>query len=118
RDTVDYIDNYDGKYCEPLVLPSKFPNLLVNGSDGIAVGMATEIPPHNLRDVCAGLIAVIENPDLSLPALLEHIPGPDFPSGGIICGRQGIIDGYRTGRGKITVRARCEVVEGKRAQII
>jgi DNA gyrase subunit A len=118
KETVDFIPNYDGKYREPLVLPSRVPNLLVNGSDGIAVGMATEIPPHNLREVCNGLIAVIDNPDISLAALLEHIPGPDFPSGGIIRGRQGIIDGYRTGRGKISVRARCEVVEGKRAQII
>jgi DNA gyrase subunit A len=118
RETVDFIPNYDGKYREPLVLPCRVPNLLLNGSDGIAVGMATEIPPHNLREVCAGLIALIENPDISLAGLLEHIPGPDFPSGGIIRGREGIIAGYREGRGKITVRARCEIVEGKRAQII
>src|SRR5205807_2070907 len=77
RDTVDFIDNYDGKYREPLVLPSKFPNLLVNGSDGIAVGMATDIPPHNLREVCNGLIALIDNPDLTLAELIEIIPGPD-----------------------------------------
>jgi DNA gyrase subunit A len=118
RETVDFIPNYDGKYREPLVLPCRVPNLLVNGSDGIAVGMATEIPPHNLREVCAGLIALIENPDISLAGLLEHIPGPDLPSGGIVRGRDGIIAGYREGRGKITVRARCEIVEGKRAQII
>ena len=82
RDTVDYIDNYDGKYREPLVLPSRFPNLLVNGSDGIAVGMATEIPPHNLREVCDAAIRVIDEPDVSIDQLIEIIPGPDFPTGG------------------------------------
>src|SRR4051794_10759357 len=119
RETVDFIDNYDGKYREPLVLPSKFPNLLVNGSDGIAVGMATEIPPHNLGEVCDGLIALIDNPDLGFRELLDYVPGPDFPTGGVIMGRQGIIDGYRTGRGKITLRARAEIVEEKgKSQII
>ncbi|MBX9624765.1 MAG: DNA gyrase subunit A [Gemmataceae bacterium] len=111
HETVDFIDNYDGKYREPLVLPAKFPNLLVNGADGIAVGMATHIPPHNLREVCAGLIKLIDNPDTSLAELLEVIPGPDFPTGGVIMGRQGIIDGYARGRGKITLRARAEVIE-------
>src|SRR6516225_5131432 len=119
RDTVDYIDNYDGKYREPLVLPSKFPNLLVNGSDGIAVGMATEIPPHNLREVCDAVIKLIEEPETTVDQLIEIIPGPDFPTGGIICGRQGILDGYRTGRGKITLRARADIrEEGSRSQII
>jgi DNA gyrase subunit A len=119
RDTVDYIDNYDGKYREPLVLPSKFPNLLVNGSDGIAVGMATEIPPHNLGEICNGLITLIDEPDTTLEQLMEIIPGPDFPTGGIICGRQGIIDGYATGRGKVTLRARADIrEEGNRTQII
>jgi DNA gyrase subunit A len=119
RDTVDFIDNYDGKYREPLVLPSRFPNLLVNGSDGIAVGMATEIPPHNLQEVCDGLIKIIDQPDVSIGELIEIIPGPDFPTGGIICGRQGIYDGYLTGRGKITLRARAEInEEGSRNQII
>ena len=118
RDTVDYIDNYDGKYREPLVLPSKFPNLLVNGSDGIAVGMATEIPPHNLREVCDGLIRLIDNPDVSIEELMEAIPGPDFPTGGIICGRQGLRDGYRTGRGKVTLRARAIIDEESRPQQI
>jgi DNA gyrase subunit A len=117
--TVDFIDNYDGKYREPLVLPSKFPNLLVNGSDGIAVGMATDIPPHNLREVCDGLIKLIDNPELSFSELIDTIPGPDFPTGGIIRGRQGIIDGYSTGRGRITLRARAEIVEERnRSQII
>lgn len=119
RDTVDFIDNYDGKYREPLVLPSKFPNLLVNGSDGIAVGMATEIPPHNLREVCDGLIKLIDVPETTLYELLAIIPGPDFPTGNIICGRQGIIDGYSTGRGKITLRARADIrEEGNKSQII
>ncbi|HMC89479.1 MAG TPA: DNA gyrase subunit A, partial [Gemmataceae bacterium] len=119
RDTVDYIDNYDGKYREPLVLPSKFPNLLVNGSDGIAVGMATEIPPHNLREVCDGLIKLIDDPDATVEQLMEIIPGPDFPTGGVICGRQGILDGYTTGRGKISLRARATINEdGSKTQII
>jgi DNA gyrase subunit A len=114
RDTVDFIDNYDGKYREPLVLPSKFPNLLVNGSDGIAVGMATEIPPHNLREVCDAMIRVIDEPDVALEQLMEIIPGPDFPTGGVICGRQGILDGYRTGRGKVALRARAQIDEDSR----
>jgi DNA gyrase subunit A len=118
-DTVDFMDNYDGKYREPMVLPSKFPNLLVNGSDGIAVGMATSIPPHNLREVCDGLIRLIDNPDINLLELIEAIPGPDFPTGGIIRGRQGIIDGYIHGRGKVTLRARADIVEeGRTSQII
>lgn len=111
HETVDFIDNYDGKYREPLVLPSKFPNLLVNGSDGIAVGMATDIPPHNLGEVCTGLIKLIDNPDTSLQELLEVIPGPDFPTGGVIMGRQGIIDGYLGRRSRIQLRARAEVIE-------
>lgn len=126
-ETVDFIDNYDGKYREPLVLPSKFPNLLVNGSDGIAVGMATDIPPHNLREVCDGAIRLIDNPNLSIPELMQDDPetglqgikGPDFPTGGMICGQQGIVDGYTTGRGRITLRARAKIVEeGRSAQII
>ena len=125
RETVDFIDNYDGKYREPLVLPSKFPNLLVNGSDGIAVGMATEIPPHNLREVCTSLIRLIDNPDTSLLELMaDHgngdcgVRGPDFPTGGIVMGQQGILDGYSSGRGKITLRARADVIEGRKAQIV
>ncbi len=118
-DTVDFIDNYDGKYREPLVLPAKFPNLLVNGSDGIAVGMATDIPPHNLREVCDAAIKLIDDPDASILDLMELLPGPDFPTGGIICGRQGILDAYTTGRGKITLRGRAEVrEEGRSAQVV
>jgi DNA gyrase subunit A len=124
-ETVDYIDSYDGKYREPLVLPSKFPNLLVNGSDGIAVGMATEIPPHNLGEVCEGLVRLIDNPEATLEQLMAErdgipgIQGPDFPTGGIICGRHGIFEGYRTGRGKVTLRARAVInEEGSRNQII
>jgi DNA gyrase subunit A len=119
RDTVDMMPNYDNRRVEPIVLPGKFPNLLVNGSDGIAVGMATEIPSHNLREVCDGLIALIDNPDITLLDLIAIIPGPDYPTGGIIMGRQGILDGYRTGRGKVTLRARAEIVEERnRSQII
>jgi DNA gyrase subunit A len=119
HETVDFIDNYDGKYQEPLVLPGKFPNLLVNGADGIAVGMATHIPPHNLREICAGLIKLIDDPDTSLLDLITVreeggepiIKGPDFPTGGMIMGRQGLIDGYQHGRGKITLRAKAEIIE-------
>jgi DNA gyrase subunit A len=119
RDTVDFIENYDGKYHEPLVLPCKFPNLLVNGSDGIAVGMATDIPPHNLREVCDATVQLIDHPETSLLGLMEILPGPDFPTGGIICGRQGILDAYANGRGKITLRARAEIhEEGRQTQII
>ena len=111
RETVDFIDNYDGKYREPLVLPGKFPNLLVNGSDGIAVGMATHIPPHNLREVCRALVKLIDEPSTSLMELIEIIPGPDFPTGGIIMGRQGIINAYSQGAGHLTLRARARVTE-------
>ena len=120
-ETVDFIETYDNKNREPLVLPCKFPNLLVNGSDGIAVGMATEIPPHNLREVCDAAIRVIDDPEVTVPALLEEgiFRGPDFPTGGIICGQQGLMDAYTTGRGRITLRARTEIVEeGRSAQIV
>ena len=118
-DTVDFTPTYDQSGMEPTVLPSKFPNLLVNGANGIAVGMATSIPPHNLSEVCNGLIRIIENPEISIDELLEIIPGPDFPTGGIICGRSGIRQGYYTGRGTVIVRARTEIEEkGNRSQII
>ncbi|MGL4554772.1 MAG: DNA gyrase subunit A, partial [Gemmataceae bacterium] len=118
RDTVDFMDNYDGKYREPLVLPCRFPNLLVNGSDGIAVGMATDIPPHNLGEVCDALLHLIDHPDAGVTQLMEHIPGPDFPTGGTIHGRQGILDAYLTGRGKVTLRAKAEIVEEGRERLI
>jgi DNA gyrase subunit A len=119
RDTVDMMPNYDNRRMEPMVLPGRFPNLLVNGSDGIAVGMATDIPPHNLREVCDGLIAVIDDPEIGLLELLKIIPGPDFPTGGVIMGRQGIVEGYRDGRGKVVLRARADIVEERgRSQII
>ena len=111
RDTVDFIDNYDGKYREPLVLPGKFPNLLVNGSDGIAVGMATDIPPHNLTEICNGLVKLIDEPEVSLQELLEIIPGPDFPTGGIVMGRAGLVKGYLGERSRITLRARADIIE-------
>src|SRR5437763_1629112 len=97
-DTVDYIPTYDERGQEPTVLPSKFPNLLVNGSGGIAVGMATSIPPHNLSEVVDGVIAMIENPEIDVEGLAKHIKGPDFPTGGCIVGRSGIRDAYRSGR--------------------
>ena len=113
KNTVDFIPNYDDRLKEPTVLPSKFPNLLVNGSTGIAVGMATNIPPHNLGEVVDGMCCLIDNPDATLDELMEHIKGPDFPTNGIIMGRAGIRAAYGTGRGKITVRARAEIVEKK-----
>jgi DNA gyrase subunit A len=119
HETVDMIPNYDGRHLEPTVLPSRFPNLLVNGSDGIAVGMATDIPPHNLREVCDAAVMLIDDPRADVRDLMEVLPGPDFPTGGIICGRQGIADAYATGRGRITLRARADVVEeGSRPQIV
>ncbi|REK28013.1 MAG: DNA gyrase subunit A [Planctomycetota bacterium] len=110
-DTVDFVPTYDERRTEPTVLPSKFPNLLVNGSNGIAVGMATAIPPHNLGEVCDALIRVIDEPDVSIDELLEICPGPDFPTGGVICGRSGIRRGYHTGRGTIVLRARADIEE-------
>lgn len=113
KDTVDFIPNYDDRLKEPTVLPSKFPNLLVNGSSGIAVGMATNIPPHNLGEAIDAVCLLIDNPDAELAELMECMPGPDFPTGGIIMGRSGIRAAYATGRGKIIVRAKTEIVEAK-----
>jgi DNA gyrase subunit A len=109
KETVDYVPNYDGTELIPAVLPTRVPNLLVNGSSGIAVGMATNIPPHNLREVVKACVALIDNPELSIDDLMEFIPGPDFPTAGIINGRAGILQAYRTGRGRIYVRARAQV---------
>ncbi len=113
KNTVDFVPNYDDRLKEPTVLPSRFPNLLVNGSQGIAVGMATNIPPHNLGEVCGAIECLIDNPEAQLEDLMEHIKGPDFPTGGIIMGRSAIRAAYATGRAKILVRAKCEIVEGK-----
>ncbi len=110
-DTVDYVPTYDESRTEPTVLPSKFPNLLVNGATGIAVGMATSIPPHNLREICDALIRVIDDPDVTIDELMEVVEGPDFPTGGVICGRSGIRRAFYTGRGTIVVRARARIEE-------
>ena len=112
KDTVDFGPNYDGQLQEPLVLPSRLPNLLVNGSSGIAVGMATNIPPHNLGEICDALVAQIENPDITIAGLMEHVKGPDFPTAGYLCGMEGIRQAYNTGRGSLVMRARATVEEG------
>lgn len=111
KETVDFYPNFDGNEMEPAVLPARYPNLLVNGSDGIAVGMATNIPPHNLAEVIDGTIALIDNPDISVDELMQYIPAPDFPTGGVIMGRSGIRKAYRTGQGSIIVRSKCEIEE-------
>lgn len=116
KNTVDFMPNYDGSLQEPLVLPSRIPNLLVNGSYGIAVGMATNIPPHNLSEVVDGLSAMIDNPDITIDGLMKYIKGPDFPTAGIIQGVKGIEDTYRTGRGSITVRAKTEIEDMDRGK--
>ncbi|WP_336276740.1 DNA gyrase subunit A [Bartonella sp. CB178] len=121
KDTVDFQDNYDGREREPVVLPARFPNLLVNGSGGIAVGMATNIPPHNLGEVVDGCVALIDNPNITLDEVIEIIPGPDFPTGGIILGRSGIRLAYETGRGSIIMRAKVDIEEirnGRQAIIV
>lgn len=121
QDTVDFTPTYDGNNQEPLVLPARFPNLLVNGQTGIAVGMATNIPPHNLREVSDAVIAYIDDQDVTADELMRHVKGPDFPTGGIIVGRQGIRDAYETGRGRVRVRARVgieEIGQGKEALIV
>src|SRR4051794_24238967 len=119
-DTVDFGPNYDGSEREPLVLPARFPNLLVNGSSGIAVGMATNIPPHNLVETIAATIAFIDNPDIDIPGLMQHMKGPDFPTGGVILGLSGIRDAYETGRGRVRVRATAhfEQIRGNREAIV
>ncbi len=122
KNTVDFYPNFDDTLMQPTVLPSRFPNLLVNGADGIAVAMATNIPPHNLGEVCDGAIALINNPDITVDELLKFIPAPDYPTGGIIIGRANVLQAYKTGRGGITVRAKTEIVEpdhpGGRAKIV
>jgi DNA gyrase subunit A len=116
NDTVDFVPNYDETRTEPVVLPSKFPNLLVNGSTGIAVGMATNIAPHNVSEVCDALLLVINDPECGFKEIMKCLPGPDFPTGGIICGKKGIVDAYTTGRGHLKVRAKAEIETTKRGR--
>ncbi len=121
KETVDFVPNYDDSELEPSVLPAKFPQLLVNGSGGIAVGMATNIPPHNLGEIIDATIALIQNPEISVNELIQIVPGPDFPTGGLIYGRSDIEQTYRTGRGSIVMRGRCQVektMKGDREQIV
>jgi DNA gyrase subunit A len=116
HDTVDFVPNYDETRSEPTVLPSKFPNLLVNGSTGIAVGMATNISPHNVAEVCDALLVVIEDPDCGFKDIMKRLPGPDFPTGGIICGKKGITDAYTTGRGHLTIRGKADIETDKKGK--
>src|SRR5262245_39051776 len=120
KDTVDFVPNYDGEHNEPVVLPSSFPNLLINGGTGIAVGMATNIPPHNLGEVIEGICAQIDNPNISIAELMKHIKGPDFPTGCMVCGLEGIQQYFNTGRGSLKVRGRVGVegLKGGREQIV
>jgi len=118
ENTVDFVDNYSGEFQEPMVLPSRFPNLLVNGSQGIAVGMATNIPPHNLAEIINAVDHLLANPEATPDDLMEFVKGPDFPTGALIMGRQGIMDAYRTGRGSIKLRGKAEIEEGSRSDFI
>lgn len=118
KNTVDFVDNYDNSEKEPGVFPARYPNLLVNGASGIAVGMATEIPPHNLGEVIDGTLAYIQNKEITIPELMEHIKGPDFPTGGQILGLTGLREGYETGNGKIAIRATTEIVHYKNKSAI
>ena len=121
KETVNFVPNYDGKEREPSVLPSKIPNLLINGSAGIAVGMATNVPPHNLSEVIGGCLALLRNPEISIDDLIELIPAPDFPTAGIIYGLEGVREGYRTGRGRVVMRAKThfeEIDKGARSAIV
>ena len=118
EDTVDFADNYSAEFQEPTVLPARFPNLLVNGVQGIAVGMATNIPPHNLDEVCAAVVHLLRNPDATVDDLMEFVRGPDFPTGGQILGRVGIESAYRTGRGSVKMRAKVEIEEKGQTQSI
>ena len=118
RETVDFQPNFDGQMLEPVVLPARFPNLLANGSSGIAVGMATNVPPHNLRELTSAIVYLARNPDCTLDDILERIPGPDFPTGALLCGTEGVRSYYKTGRGHLTLRARAEFEETKRGERI
>lgn len=113
KDTIDFVPNYDDTLKEPDILPSRLPNLLVNGANGIAVGMATSIPPHRMDEIIDALVHVLENPNAGLDEILEFVKGPDFPTGGIIYGKAGIIEAYKTGRGRVKVRAKVHVEKQK-----
>ncbi|MEX2599263.1 MAG: DNA gyrase subunit A, partial [Dehalococcoidia bacterium] len=115
RDTVNFVDNYDGSQREPTVLPARLPNLLVNGASGIAVGMATNIPPHNLREVCDAIIYMVDHPDATADELINFVQGPDFPTAGIIMGREGVLQAYHTGHGRVVVRARASIEDMERS---
>jgi len=117
HDTVDFVPNYDETRTEPTVLPSKLPNLLVNGATGIAVGMATNIPPHNIAEICDALLLVVDDPNCGFKNIMERLPGPDFPTGGVICGKKGIVDAYTTGKGHLTIRAKTEIETTKKDKI-
>ena len=116
KNTVDFTPNFDESLEEPSVLPSKLPGLLLNGTSGIAVGMATNIPPHNLSELVDGICALIDNPHIDIPELMEHIKGPDFPTSGIICGDEGIRKAYETGKGSVVIRARISMEETKKGR--
>lgn len=118
KDTIDFVPNYDDTLKEPDILPSRLPNLLVNGANGIAVGMATSIPPHRIDEIIDALVHVLENPNAGLDEILEFVKGPDFPTGGIIYGKAGIIEAYKTGRGRVKVRAKVHVEKTKNKEII
>src|SRR6266849_2323392 len=121
KETVDFVPNYDGKELEPTVLPARIPNLLINGSSGIAVGMATNIPPHNLSEIITACLALLENAEITVDELIEYVPAPDFPTAGIIFGTEGVREGYRTGRGRVVIRARAHIEDlerGNRQAII
>ncbi|MEP7314073.1 MAG: DNA gyrase subunit A, partial [Pseudomonadota bacterium] len=121
KETVDFVPNYDESESEPAVLPARVPNLLINGASGIAVGMATNIPPHNLNEIVSALLAVIDDPEITLAGLMQHVPGPDFPTAGIINGAQEIVTAYKTGRGRLSIRGRThfeDVGKGDRQAII
>ncbi|MFC1800773.1 DNA gyrase subunit A, partial [Nanoarchaeota archaeon] len=118
KNTVNFQDNFDGSLKEPVVLPAKLPNLLINGSSGIAVGMATNIPPHNIVEIIDGVVTLIDNPDATVRDLMEHVKGPDFPTGGTICGRSGIMQAYNSGKGRVLIRAKTRIEEGKNREVI
>ena len=115
KETVDFAPNYDETEMMPVVLPTRVPHLLVNGSSGIAVGMATNIPPHNLTEIINACVALIDNPELTINEFMEYVPGPDFPTGGIIQGKNGILEAYHTGRGRVVVRAKTHIETDEKA---